>query len=114
MAITLAAAIAQWKSESPKLSEESQAAYDARAADMGQLLVDRVAREDAAAQRAAVKQQFIDGLAQLQTDLNFINGLAAGTNLTGTQIKDGFRHVLTSLLWLGDRIKDGTIHTNGQ
>lgn len=112
MAITLANAVTQWKSENPKLSDESQADYDARAADMGQLLVDRVAREDAAAAKAVIKQQFVDGLAQLQTDLNFINGLAAGTNLTGTQVKDGFRHVLTSLLWLGDRIKDGTIATN--
>lgn len=109
MAITLANAITQWKSETPKLSDETQASYDARAADMGQLLVDRVARDDAVAARAVIKQQFVDGLAQLRTDLNFINSLAAGTNLTGPQVKDGFKHVLTSLLWLGDRIADGTI-----
>jgi hypothetical protein len=112
MPTTLQAEITTWKANNPKSADETQAAYDARAADMASLAVDRVAREDAAAAAALVKQQFVDGLAQLQADLNFINGLAAGTNLTGTQTKDGFRHVLTSLIWLGNQIKDGKIVTN--
>ena len=57
-------------------------------------------------------RQYVDGMETLRTDLAFIqNAIDTNTNLTQAQLRIGFRDLLQAVIWLGERIGDGTIPT---
>lgn len=112
---TLAQARSQWVSDNPISSINppvNQSDYDAMADDRAAILLAQLNGEEAAAAAALDRQQFIAGMTNLRTDLSAAQ-TAINTNspLTAAQIRVGFRDVITSLLWIGDHIADGTIVT---
>lgn len=57
--------------------------------------------------------QFVAGMAQIESDLTLVNTrIAANAPLSAVEVRTGFLHVLSSLKWIGDRIKDGTIEVD--
>jgi hypothetical protein len=88
------------------------AEYEARLAEMVAAQIARQEREAAEAAHAAMVAQYVAGMQTLRDDLAFIqSAITNNTNLTQTQIKTGFRDVLQALIWIGERIGDGTIPT---
>ena len=71
----------------------------------------QLADEAEAAHRAMV-QQFTSGMTALRNDLSVVNTrITNNTNITNGEIKTGLRDLLQAVIWLGDRVADGTIET---
>ena len=86
---------------------------------ISQSVAEAVALQDAQTAAAAAQashdamvQQFVSGMTTLRTDLSVVNTkIANGSNLSNNEIKTAFRDLLQAVIWLGDRIADGTIVT---
>lgn len=118
--MTLTEAINAWKDENPfpltvcdpTCHPITQGEYDAMASERGQWWLDRVNDEESSASWKLTVQQFTNKLSDLNADLVVVqNAINTNTNLTQAQIRIGFRDLLQSVIWLADRIKDGTIPT---
>lgn len=112
---TLAQARTRWVSENPIGSPGyvlTQADYDALADNRAPIMLSIMNQEEAAAAAELDKQQFVNGMTALRADLTAVQtAITTNTPLTAGQVRVGFRDILTSLIWLGDHIADGTILT---
>lgn len=118
--MTLTEAIAAWKSDNPfpltvcdpDCRPTTQSEYNAMAEERGGWWLDRINSEEAQTSRETMVRQFTDKLSDLNADLGVVQtAINTNTNLTPAQIRIGFRDLLQSVIWLAERIKDGTIPT---
>lgn len=108
---TLAQALAKWKADTPQ-GTMLLAEYNALADSMAPPLLEEMNRQEAEAAKRQLITDFVNGRAQLQSDLDAVNAAINAvppTALSAAQIRVGFRDCLKALLWISDRIADGTI-----
>lgn len=94
----------------PRYVNATPAEREARLRSMAQESYDRAQRAKAESDFQVIKQQFIDGRADLVADLALVNQrIASNTPLTAAEIRIGHRDELRALIWIADRIADGTL-----
>jgi hypothetical protein len=120
MAETLEAITTRLQSENPRSQRYdningqdvpmSQERYDTWISDQAKGIREQQLADEATAAWQLTVDQFIAGRATMQADLTLVNNRINGnTSLTAAEIRIGFRDLLQSMLWVADRIADGTI-----
>jgi len=91
---------------------KTQEQYDQWIANQAIGIRDQQLADDADAAWQTTVDQFVAGRANLQSDLTLVNNrITANTSLTAAEIRIGFRDLLQSMIWIADRIQDGTLVT---